>query len=214
MITKSISNPNLFKALDKITHKTYFGYHQECYTTEWQRISGCGPSAAANIIFYLNYTRSNLGLGQRLTKIESCISLIEEVWEYVTPGENGIPSTKMFYEDVLSYELAKGINAQYAVCDLPEEKTYRHKLTEVLSFLEGGLIKDAPIAFLNLCNGQVKNLDPWHWVTIISLDYAENGKSAFIKILDEGLIKKIDLALWYDTTTLGGGFVYFTALQD
>jgi len=83
-----------------------------------------------------------------------------------------------------------------------------------LSFLEGGLIKDAPIAFLNLCNGQVKNLDPWHWVTIISLEYAENGKSASIKILDEGLIKKIDLALWYDTTTLGGGFVYFTALQD
>jgi len=29
--------------------------------------------------------------------------------------------------------------------------------------------------------------------------------------LDEGLIKKIDLALWYRTTTLGGGFVYFTA---
>ena len=117
----------------------------------------------------------------------------------------------MFYEDVLSYKLAKGINAQYAVCDLPEEKVNRPKLNEVLKFLEVALLKDTPIAFLNLCNGQVKNLDPWHWVTIISLEYGEDRNSASIKILDEGLIKKIDLALWYDTTTLGGGFVYFTA---
>ncbi len=210
MIIKTLTNPNLFRAIDAVTHKAYYGYHQECYTTEWQRDSGCGPSAAANIIFYLNYTRSNLGLGQSVTKIENCLSLIEEVWEYVTPGEKGIPNTKMFYDDVLSYALAKGLNIEYSVCDLHEDKAKRPELNEVLKFLEAALLKDSPIAFLNLCNGQVKNLDPWHWVTIISLEYAENKNSAFIKILDEGLIKKIDLALWYNTTTLGGGFVYFT----
>lgn len=212
MNTKSISNPNLFKIVDDTKNKTLYGYHQDCYTTEWQRLSGCGPSAASNIIFYLNYTRSNFGIGQSFNKIENCLSLIEEVWEYVTPGEKGIPTTKIFYEDVLSYALAKGLNVEYSVCDLPEDKVNRPKLNEVLKFLEVALLKDAPIAFLNLCNGQVKNLDPWHWVTIISLEYVEDGSSALVEILDQGIIKKIDLVLWYNTTTLGGGFVYFTAV--
>lgn len=57
----------------------------------------------------------------------------------------------------------------------------------------------------------MKNLDPWQWVTIISLEYSEDGNSVFVNILDEGEIKKIDFKLWYyNTTLLGGGFVYFT----
>jgi hypothetical protein len=67
------------------------------------------------------------------------------------------------------------------------------------------------VAFLNLCNGSEKKLDRWHWVTLISLEYAEGGERVFADILDAGIIKRIDLALWYKTTTLGGGFVYFTA---
>jgi len=45
-------------------------------------------------------------------------------------------------------------------------------------------------------------------VTIISLEYIEN-KGIYVYILDEGAIKRINLTLWYNTTTLGGGFVYF-----
>ena len=66
------------------------------------------------------------------------------------------------------------------------------------------------MAFLNLCNGEEKNLDRWHWVTIISLEYAKDKNQVLANILDEGVIKKISLSLWYHTTTLGGGFVYFT----
>lgn len=210
MNRKSISNPNLFKILDEITNKTHFGYHQECYATEWQRLSGCGPSAATNIISYLNHTSSTLALGQSFYNDGNCLSPMEEIWEYVTPTKEGIPNTKMFYEDVLSYTLAKGMDVEYDFCDIPEDRFDRPKLPKILKFLQGALIKDVPIAFLNLCNGHVKNLEPWHWVTIISLEYAEDGGSAFINILDEGQIKTIDLELWYNTTTLGGGFVYFS----
>jgi hypothetical protein len=72
------------------------------------------------------------------------------------------------------------------------------------------LRNDTPVAFLNLNNGAEKQLYSWHWVTIISLEYEEDGNTAFADILDEGLIKKIDLAGWFRTTTLGGGFVSFT----
>jgi hypothetical protein len=210
MNRKSLSNSNLFELIDTITHKTYYGYHQECYSTEWQRLSGCGPSTASNIILYMNHTKCTLELEQGFIRTENCLQLMEEIWEYVTPTAEGIPTTKMIYEDVISYTKSKGMNVEYAFCDLPEDKANRPDLNKTLTFLEGALLKDCPIAFLNLCNGQVKNLDPWHWVTIISLEYGEDRNNVFIYILDEGIIKKIDLELWYNTTILGGGFVYFT----
>jgi hypothetical protein len=135
---------------------------------------------------------------------------MEEIWKYVTPTKQGIPTTKMFYEALFNYTKAKGLNVEYGFCDVHEDKFRRPELSEIIDFLESALIKDAPVAFLNLCNGEVKNLDKWHWVTIISMEYTEDKNNAFVNILDEGLIKNIDLALWRKTTTLGGGFVYFT----
>ena len=119
----------------------------------------------------------------------------------------------MFFEGVLSFAKTKGLNIQYHVLDMPKNKLNRPNLAEVLNFLDAALSKDTPVAFLNLCNGDEKGLDEWHWVTIISLDHTENGDQIFIDILDEGQIKKINLALWYNTTTKGGGFVYFTGIN-
>jgi hypothetical protein len=211
MMIYSISNLNLFKIIDDSMNKIYYGCSQEWYATEWQRLSGCGPTAASNIISYLNRTCSTLELGQSPDNKINCISLMEEIWAYITPTTEGVNTTKMFYEAVLIYTKSKGLNVEFEFCDLPEDKTLRPELAVILTFLKKALANDAPIAFLNLCNGEEKNLEQWHWVTIISLECSEDGKSAFIKILDEGQIKKIDLALWYNTTTLGGGFVYFTA---
>jgi len=214
MHKQSISEPNSLKLLDERNHKAYFGCHQEWYATEWQRLSGCGPTVACNMIFYLNNTRSTFGLGENSNSKDSCLSLMEEIWKYVTPTKEGIPTTKMFYEALLNYTKAKELNVAYGFCDVPEDKSRRPELSEIINFLESALIKDAPVAFLNLCNGQVKNLDRWHWVTIISMEYAKDENLAFVNILDEGLIKNIDLALWYNTTTLGGGFVYFTSVPS
>lgn len=211
MNSKSISNPNLLKVLDEHSHETYYGCNQEWYATEWQRLSGCGPTAVCNIIYYLNHTQSTFGLKQNCDNKENSLSFMEDIWKYVTPTINGIPTTKMFCEAVISYTKSKGLNVEYRFCDVPEDKSIRPNLGDVVNFLEGALSKDAPVAFLILCNGDEKNLEPWHWVTIISLDNAEDENLAFVNILDGGLIKKIDLSLWYNTTILGGGFVYFTA---
>lgn len=198
--------------LDESTNKTYYGCQQQWYGTEWQRLSGCGPSVASNIVHYLNHiTQSTCGLGQSLNSKRNCLSLMEEIWKYVTPTYEGIPTTKMWYEAMLTYTETKGLNVEYGFCDVPKDRSRRPKLQEILNFIEDALLIDAPIAFLNLCNGDEDNLDEWHWVTIISLDFTEDGTSALVNILDEGQIKKIDLALWYNTTMQGGGFVFFTA---
>lgn len=214
MTVNSICNLNAFKVLDEISNTIYYGCDQEWYSTEWQRLSGCGPTAATNIVLYLRQTQTAYGLKESFSKKECVLSLMEEMWEYVTPTTEGIKTTQMFYEAVLTYANSKGFNYEFAYCDVPENKLLRLELPAILNFLKKALDNNTPIAFLNLCNGKEENLEEWHWVTIISLEHAKDEKSAFLKILDEGQIKKIDLALWYRTTTLGGGFVYFTFSTD
>jgi hypothetical protein len=210
MTTRSIANPDLFRVADVNTHVTYYGCNQEWYPTEWQRRSGCGPSVASNIILYLSHAQAKPGFVKNCSNKEKCISVMEEMWESVTPTLGGIPSTQIFSEAMLAYMKAKGLKTEHFVYDVPDNTFPRPALPEVVNFIEAALIKDVPVAFLNLCNGDEKKLSSWHWVTIISIEYAERGNIAFVNVLDEGLIKRINLSLWYTTTTLGGGFVYFT----
>jgi hypothetical protein len=139
---------------------------------------------------------------------------MEEIWNYVTPNEEGVDSTKRFYESMLAYFESLGLDVSYEVCDISEEKNLRIGHNAFLTFLRQAMANDAPVAFLNLCNGKVENLESWHWVTIISIEYSEDGNNLLATILDEGSIKTIDLMLWYNTTKLGGGFVYFQVTMN
>lgn len=206
----SISNLNFLTITDKKTNEIFYGCDQEWFTTGWQRMAGCGTSVAANIILYLN-NKCHAGelLSDTNDKDES-ILLMDEIWKYVRPSNHGINTTKMFYEPLMSYIQSKDFKFKYKFLNLPAAKMNRPELSEVLNFIKDALLQDVPVAFLNLNNGDEINLDEWHWVTIISLEEtAEEGQAA-IHILDEGIIKKINFTLWYQTTTGDGGFVYFT----
>jgi len=209
MTTRTIQNPSRFQINEETNQNTYWGFDQEWYTTKWKRLSGCGPTTAANIISYLDRTRAGADSGHLPLMKSSCQSLMDEVWKYVTPTLSGISSTKLFYDDVLNYAQAKSINLTLEVIDIPKDRLLRPEFLTILSFLDEALRRDTPVAFLNLNNGDEKQLDSWHWVTIVSVEYAEDGSTALIEILDEGKIKKINLAQWFQTTTLGGGFVSF-----
>lgn len=68
-----------------------------------------------------------------------------------------------------------------------------------------GLDKDCPVAFLNFSHGALKNLDSWHWVPLTAMT---EGESVLLcTILDEGEARVIDLALWWETSSLGGALV-------
>jgi len=197
---------NLLRIQDSNSDEIYYGCSQKWYTTPWQRKAGCGPSVASNIVYYLENKQTN---SKQIFSKEACASLMEKAWWYFSPKVGGISTTSMFCEAFLLYAKSKLLNVQFRVLDVPQDKCRRPKLAQVLSFLEEALEKDMPVAFLNLCNGAVKMLERWHWVTIVSLDKSEDGKRVFVDILDYGVIKKIDLGLWNDSTILGGGFVYF-----
>lgn len=84
--------------------------------------------------------------------------------------------------------------------------TKRPPYEQVEAFVRRALERDCPVAFLNLHNGRVKELDYWHWVTITALE------DTTAVILDSGSALRIDLRLWYETTKRRGGFV--AALGD
>ncbi|MBP1744864.1 MAG: hypothetical protein H6Q58_1842 [Firmicutes bacterium] len=204
----SIEHPELFKVSDESCSISYFGCSQEWYTDKWQRLSGCGPTAASNIMMYVKNGKSSAGLHEFCRSREECLSFMEEMWEYVTPTLRGVHTTKRFYEGLSAYAASKKIKAGFQVLDLPRDRSKRPSLARVLGFIEEGLAEDCPVAFLNLCNGKEHRLDRWHWVTIISLEHTGEADYAVAEVLDEGAVKKLNLALWYNTTKLGGGFVY------
>ena len=203
MIELSLSQPDCLQISAANRTEPCYGCDQEWYGTEWQRRAGCGPTVAATLFYYL-FRPDNRCFSQA-----EWLDRMEEVWLYVTPTERGMPTTGLFYQSLLSYAAAKQRKVGHACCDVPEAKSDRPTLMEVVDFLRSGLQQDAPIAFLNLCNGAEGNLHRWHWVTVIGLERSPDRSQALIKTLDEGKIKTVDLALWLETTVLGGGFVYF-----
>jgi hypothetical protein len=206
MITRSIKDKDIFKIID-VDDVIHYGCNQEWYMTPWQRNAGCGPTTVTNIMLYLNSIRNGLGKSKQLVTKSEVQSMMEEVWLYVTPTNNGIATTKLLYDDVIDYAKAKTLNIKVEFIDIVENRLLCPELHHLLLFLGNALRNDSPIAFLNLDNGDEKQLASWHWVTIISLNYSDDESTAIIDIVDEGIIKKIDLAKWFHTTTLGGGFV-------
>lgn len=205
MIKISVKNPEYFEIMDEITSEKNFGFNQQWYKKPWQRMAGCGPTVAANIILY---SRKSTGISKN-----EGLQIMDEMWEHVTPTIKGVNTTNIFYKGLLSFANSKKANLFYDAVDVPKKKDIRPSFDNVISFIKNSLENDIPLAFLNLCNGKETNLDEWHWVTLVSLEYEENLNSANIEILDESIIKTIDLLLWYNTTTLGGGFVSFALIN-
>lgn len=198
----SLSNIDAFKISDSDTNEVFYGCSQDWFGTVWQRLSGCGPSVACNIFMYH-------GRGSVRNK-SACAAMMEEVWKYVTPTKGGIHTAEMLRERVAAYGAAKGMTISSAICEVPENISLRPPKENVASFLEDALSRDIPVAFLNLCNGREKNLDKWHWVTVIAIQTGDPGGGLPLWILDRGRIVEINLALWLETTSHGGGFVHFS----
>lgn len=213
MIKRSLKNPETVFLINDNSEMRCYGCEQEWYNSDWQRRSGCGPTTACNLLLYLEFTRLSNKQDRIPISKEQGMARMQESWTYVTPTDEGIPTTKVFCEKFFNYAKANHLNVACHSININKENQRCSEFEDVVKFIEAAMLNDSPVAFLNLCNGKVNNLEGWHWVTIISLEYDMNETKAYISILDEGLIKKVDLKLWCDTTILGGGFVYFEAVN-
>lgn len=195
--------------IDKLKHyeeeSTAYGFNQEWYKTKWQRLSGCGPTAASTLIYTMDPKNENFNQTH-------AIELMDTMWKYVTPSLKGVYKRSMFTEGLQKYFNAHQLTGKIEHIEIPKQKSQRPSLTEVMAFIETALNHQVPIAFLNLDNGEEKKLDEWHWVIISGLDSLEEHPEVYVHIIDDNKLFAIDIALWLRSTKRGGALVY--ALLD
>ena len=201
----SLSDIEAFKIVDRATGEVFYGCSQDWFGTHWQKLSGCGPAAVTNILMYRNSVKDGSVRDKGTAE-----SLMEEVWKFITPTTKGIPTVEMLLERVTSYGEARGKITLYRDCVVPREKSMRPSIETVASFIDDALGRDAPVAFLNLCNGDENTLEDWHWVTVVEMERRASDGRVIVNILDRGRKMPIDLSLWLETTTSDGGFLHFT----
>ncbi|MFA7673728.1 MAG: hypothetical protein WCY62_07740 [Clostridia bacterium] len=204
----SINEPKWLQLTD-ITGDILYGCSQEWFRTTWQRMSGCGPCTASNIVLY--FQRS--GRIQTHIAVDSkpdFMRLMESVWKYVTPKYMGMHLVSQFYTGLNNY--FKSINAELKcyTLDIPKHMESRPLIPVIVDFIAAGLSADSPVAFLNLSNGTVKDLDEWHWVTVIAMETNQDTGDVYLEIYDDRKDIKINFTQWYASTKLGGGFIYYT----
>ena len=177
-------------------NETYSGGSQEWFTERWRKQSGCGAVAASNLIWYMIDTRGDK---------EHYLKIMNEMFAFVTPGIFGVNNSAIFINGAKRYGTRHEISITAHKLEIPLWKHKRPSMDAVNDFIASALQSDAPVAFLNLSNGNTNNLGSWHWVTIIAFD----TDTLRAKISDYGKTIEIDTSLWLKSSLLGGVFVYF-----
>jgi len=169
----------------------WMGGSQAWYRRFWHRQSGCGPTNAALLVWYLARTRSEYaGLcdtGARSK--DDFLRVMDAMFRCVTPGFRGVHSPAKFIRGVEAYAEVRGTDLSLTVLE-PEQ-------------IAPALQKDLPVAFLNLHSGNQRQLTHWHWMTIVA---CEPGTMR-ARCCDGGRVLEFSLREWQATSRLGGSFV-------
>lgn len=207
----SVLHPEVLDIAEENVPHTYFGGDQEWYADQWHRNAGCGPTCAANVTAYLALTRPELrGLYAGEDMRRSLFAAhMEEMYKFVTPGNMGLNRVEMYTDGVADFAASRGLSLQSHTFEVHGNMRRERSPVEALAeFVREGLAADCPVAFLNLTKGRVKNIQAWHWITITSADISDTSLSAYAS--DEGNQICFDLRLWYLSTRMRGGLIYFT----
>jgi hypothetical protein len=216
-----------FNVFDPQKDRVFKGADQDWYGSWWRRVSGCGPTTASNLIWYLSRSAEDpdapaaqgesgarsvsAAQGESAARDKrDAVFLMNQVWKYVTPGKGGVNNTELLRSGVARYAEAAGLRLRAENLDVPGERSARPPLRGVIRFIGAGLAEDLPVSFLNLHNGAEKQLEKWHWVTITAMDAEADGGAASLDILDNCGFLRVDLGRWLATTVKGGGFVRFS----
>lgn len=200
----------MLKVEDEISREVYYGCRQQWYATGWKRVSGCGPSVVSTIVSYIERSQALADAPGETAPIvtkERMRALMDDVWISVTPTMRGIPNTRILREGIQRYAHRRSLDVETDELAIPGRREARPPLSAVVSFLEGALVQDVPVAFLSLDNGEEKALDTWHWVVLVSVEHDPGAGCASVEVIDECRLFRADLRKWYETTSVGGGFV-------
>lgn len=199
-------NEQLLRSKDSSGYATY-GMSQMWYRESFQKKAGCGPTAATNILIYLDKT-GKIKLDKKVESHEDRLKLLYEVWNFVTPGLMGVNRTDIFYNGLSRYANYKNLSLEHQYLNVPNAVGGKLPLPTAIDFISSGLAQGSPVAFLNLINKKQPVLDQWHWTTIVGITFNELKTQANLHIFDGYQQFQLDLDAWLHGSMLGGGFVW------
>lgn len=174
--------------------KIFYGPDQYWFPSLRQRMSGCGPVAASNIAAVI----ADLPYGSKT----ECLWLMTTMWDFVTPGIYGLHDEDMFANGLDAFFEANNLPFRCRVLHCP--KRNRLPYEQVKNFVGGALDGGCPVAMLNLSPVKKGDMEPWHWVTLVSLD----DQSDVAEIFDQEKRFFMNLRIWYENARRRRGFVY------
>lgn len=176
----------------------YFGGNQYWYPKKTHQISGCGPTAAANLTAYLAIKfPDKLGTlycnSSPLNKTDF-VSHMVEIRKFVKPGFMGLTSVHQFCDNISDF--AKSKNLVITPHIMTDEDA---SMETAVSFITKALSGGYPVAILVLTH-QVKALRDysWHWMTITDLYYDKYKEQHFITVSTYGEKHEIHLELLWN----------------
>ena len=180
-----------------IIDHNYYGGNQDWYNSYIKRLAGCGPTTASTITMY-ELNKNNY---KEYTK-EEFIILMQELWNYITPGMRGVDTVSKYKDGYDKYLKTSNLELSKSKILILEDSS----IDEVEDYLIEAINSDHPVAFLNLNNGSENQIDSWHWTTIVSIE--KNDTDIYVNVCDEGLLKKVNLSNWIKTSN-NGSFIYY-----
>lgn len=184
----------------------YYGGDQSWYTDPSKRDNGCEPTAAANIMYYLddkNPTKYGELYKYANASRDAFVRQMDIMYSYIEPGAFGETSLDDFIADVKLY--AKDWNVT-----LTSYKLGQATLDTTANFIKAGLSKDTPVACLNL-EPPIYGYDyAWHWMTITKYYRDVTTDNRWIAVSTWGQRHSIDFKRYHDSIEYyDGGFTYF-----
>ena len=190
-------------------NKLYGGNQKWLVGKEFKKEAACGATTCANILAYLSHHYEGYDgvCDYDISDREEFTELMKAIYPYVKPGLVGIMPAD-FIKGAVEYTKDKGVELTSEMLTVPATQSKRPTVETMGRWIAGAIEEDSPVAFLNLSSGRVKNLDGYHWVTIVAID-REKG---MIKIVDNGRLLEVNLAKWLKKSTVGGAFVVIEAI--
>lgn len=184
------------------------GYDQEWFDDEWQRISGCGPTTATQVLSYAQFRDGMLDISTAANQ-EKALERMNVMWNYVKPRFGG-GVYKTQWMDAGLKKMMGDFQLPYHVhmVNVSPFCASRIDIEKAAEFIEKGLSQDVPVAFLNRHKGKERALYTWHWVPIYKIFCV--GDDIRCGIFDEGEIRDFSISNWLKDTILGGGFCYIS----
>lgn len=189
----------------------HYGADQDWFRSFWQRKAGCGPTTGAHIVLYLART-GRLALAGAMEGRDDFVDLMEHSWGFLTPTMMGLNSTQLMRDGLGAFLDSLGSRPSVRVMDVPAEEKDRPSPEAAEEFIREGLAQDSPVAFLNLHNGGIPQLETWHWVTVVGI--RDSNQETVLDIYDNGSRISVPLAYWLRNTRRGGGFVFIQKEAD